>query len=80
MARPIHTVRSSGIPTPDPLTPFREPNDIDKAEEAAWSYIEMMGFVPTPQLLFALKEVAREMMAEKDLIAYCQRKMKEPGE
>lgn len=65
MARPIHTVRSSGIPTPDSLTVIREPNDIDKAEEAAWSYIEMMRYVPTPQLLFALKQVAREMMAEE---------------
>ena len=65
MARPILFVRSSGIPTPDPLTAIREPNDLDKAEEAAWSYIEMMGYVPIPALLFALKEVAQQMISEK---------------
>jgi hypothetical protein len=34
----------------------------DIALDAAWVVIERMGWVPTPQLLFALKEQIREQM------------------
>jgi hypothetical protein len=34
----------------------------EMAEEAAWRCIERSGWVPTPALLFAIKEVIREQM------------------
>jgi hypothetical protein len=32
------------------------------AEEAAWRWLERSGYVPTPQLLFAMKQLIREQM------------------
>lgn len=52
------------MPTAEPLTAIREANDLDIAEEAAWTYIEVEGWIATPQLLFALKEVCRERLRE----------------
>jgi hypothetical protein len=52
------------MPILDPQTAIRFANDLDRAEEAAWTRIELEGWIPTPQLLFALKQVHRERMIE----------------
>ena len=52
------------MPTAEPLTPIREANDLDIAEEAAWTYIETSGWVVTPQLFFAIKQLCRERLKE----------------
>jgi hypothetical protein len=45
------------MPSHDPLTAIREANDLEPeiAIEAAWSIIAKRDWIPTPQLLFALK-------------------------
>lgn len=52
------------MPTADPPTAIREPNDIDLADGAAWTYIETSGWVVTPQLFFAIKQLCRERLKE----------------
>jgi hypothetical protein len=53
------------MPTLDPQTAIRPANDIDIAEEVAWSIIEQRKWTATPQLLFALKALAAEELAGK---------------
>jgi hypothetical protein len=55
----------NAMPTLDPQTAIRPANDIDLAEEVAWSIIEQRRWVATPQLLFALKALAAEELAGK---------------
>jgi hypothetical protein len=55
----------NAMPSLDPQTAIRLANDIDLAEEVAWSIIEQRKWVATPQLLFALKALAAEELAGK---------------
>ena len=53
----------------DAPTAIREPNDVDIYEETAWSIIEQKKWIPTPQLLFALKAWAIEIVEKRNAAA-----------
>ena len=50
----------------DAPTAIREPNDVDIAEETAWSIIQQNKWIATPQLLFALKAWTKEIMEKRN--------------
>ena len=53
----------------DAPTAIREPNDVDLFEEKAWSIIEQKKWIPTPQLLFALKAWVKEIVEKRNAAA-----------
>lgn len=41
---------------------FQTLSQDEAAEDAAWNWIQECGWVPTPELLFAMKELIRQQM------------------
>lgn len=53
------------MPEADELTAIRSAGDLDRLDEAAWSLLERNGWVATPQLLFALKDLLNDEILKR---------------